>query len=213
MGRGCGCGEGNDGGSIPRRYELVTLKQAPEQVSASEKNRLKAVCCSLSDIPLKAPVVVCELGKLYNKEAVIEYLLERKMNPEGEVNEEFRHLKSLKDVKVVIFEPNPDFDELEQGRQYPFLCPITREMFNGIHGFVVLRLVFSFLFFFFSLLFYLLFCSIVIHIDYDLRKDHSFLPFLFLTPSPLFYSTFQILFPHFLRKNPQRNNRKKMSCL
>ena len=161
MGKGFGFGEGNDGGSIPRRDELVTLKQAPEQVKASEKARLKAVCCSLSDLPLKDPVVVCELGKLYNKEAVIELLLERKMNGGGEGNEEVAHIKSLKDVKKVIFEPNPKFDELEQGRQYPFLCPITKEMFNGIHPFVVFRLVFCFVLFCFVLFCFVLFCFVL----------------------------------------------------
>eukprot|EP00009_Paramoeba_aestuarina_P008036 CAMPEP_0201520786 /NCGR_PEP_ID=MMETSP0161_2-20130828/12554_1 /ASSEMBLY_ACC=CAM_ASM_000251 /TAXON_ID=180227 /ORGANISM="Neoparamoeba aestuarina, Strain SoJaBio B1-5/56/2" /LENGTH=262 /DNA_ID=CAMNT_0047919271 /DNA_START=149 /DNA_END=937 /DNA_ORIENTATION=- len=134
-----GCGEGNDGGSIPRREELVTLKQAPGQIKASEKARLHAVCCSLSDRPLKAPVVVCDLGKLYNKEAIIEFILERKSNPDNEINEEFQHLTSLKDVTPVTLEPNPNFDELDQGKSYPFLCPITKETFNGIHPFVFLK--------------------------------------------------------------------------
>ena len=118
---------------------FVTLKQAPEQVKASEKARMKAVCCCLSDAPLKTPIVVCDLGKLYNKEAIIEFILERRSNPENEISEEFQHLKSLKDVHAVIFEPNPNYDELDQGKAIPFLCPITKETFNGIHPFVVLK--------------------------------------------------------------------------
>ncbi|RIB18350.1 hypothetical protein C2G38_2184788 [Gigaspora rosea] len=57
---------GDDGGSIPKRIELVKEKQ---------KERL-----------LKAPVVACTLGKLYKRDAVLEYLLNRSAELNGCVN-------------------------------------------------------------------------------------------------------------------------------
>jgi membrane peptidoglycan carboxypeptidase len=44
--------------------------------------------------PLQEPVVSCALGKLYNKDALLEYLLDRSAHGEGE--EVCGHVKSLK---------------------------------------------------------------------------------------------------------------------
>lgn len=44
--------------------------------------------------PLQEPIVSCDLGKLYNKDAVIEFLLDRSAFGDGE--EICRHIRSLK---------------------------------------------------------------------------------------------------------------------
>lgn len=85
---------GCDGGSIPRRDELVKLKKKAEKVDPAEVERIKWFTCALSNDKLKEPIVACELGHLYNKEAVIRSLLDKN------VDEKFNHIRNL---KVFIF--------------------------------------------------------------------------------------------------------------
>ncbi|ERL94473.1 replication termination factor 2-like [Dendroctonus ponderosae] len=51
-------------------------------------------CCAISQQLLQEPVVTCHLVKLYNKRALIELFLDRRLLPA-----EFKHIKSLQDVK------------------------------------------------------------------------------------------------------------------
>lgn len=95
---------GADGGSIPDRNDLVKNKA---KSFVADKASLKALfffCClskvrfiaNITDkqVPLKEPVVTDQLGKLYNKEAVIEYLLDRSSYGDGD--QICGHLKSVK---------------------------------------------------------------------------------------------------------------------
>jgi hypothetical protein len=84
---------GGDGGSIPGRDVLVRLKQrqaVESDPAAATEERLAH--CAVSAQPLHRPVVACELGNLYNKEAIIAYLLSK-----GDVPA-FRHIRGLKDL-------------------------------------------------------------------------------------------------------------------
>ena len=83
---------GNDGGSIPKREELVKLKKRKERVERDEQNRNKWGLCAFSKQPLVAPIVACKLGYLYNKTAILEALLE------GNLPSEFSHIKKAKRV-------------------------------------------------------------------------------------------------------------------
>ena len=47
--------------------------------------------CSITQEPLQTPIVACGLGRLYNKDAVIETLLDRANLPETA-----QHIRSLK---------------------------------------------------------------------------------------------------------------------
>eukprot|EP00008_Paramoeba_atlantica_P011336 CAMPEP_0201492320 /NCGR_PEP_ID=MMETSP0151_2-20130828/32635_1 /ASSEMBLY_ACC=CAM_ASM_000257 /TAXON_ID=200890 /ORGANISM="Paramoeba atlantica, Strain 621/1 / CCAP 1560/9" /LENGTH=223 /DNA_ID=CAMNT_0047879061 /DNA_START=166 /DNA_END=837 /DNA_ORIENTATION=- len=85
-------------------------------------------------MPLQNPIVVCPLGRLYNKDIVIELLLEKKTKELPEVS----HIRAIKDVFPVSFTPNPQH-EPENSHSYPFICPVSCEVFNGIHSFVYLR--------------------------------------------------------------------------
>ena len=84
---------GADGGSIVGRAELVrTAKRAVSLHSVKEVAKEAANSCALSQTPLRAPVVVCAMGLLYNKDALLEYLLSKQSFPH------FSHITSMKDV-------------------------------------------------------------------------------------------------------------------
>lgn len=87
---------GADGGSIAGRQELVrTRKRAVRAHSERDVAKDEANTCALTQEPLTPPVVVCHMGRLYNKEAVIEYLLAKQKFPH------LSHLTALKDVRPV----------------------------------------------------------------------------------------------------------------
>ncbi|KAK7554669.1 Rtf2 RING-finger-domain-containing protein [Phyllosticta citricarpa] len=134
---------GNDGGSIPTRRELVKeaarnpttteIKQAQQE---QESHRWST--CPLSNKPLSRPIVSDCNGKLYNKDAVLEYLLPaddddpnaavRKVEQSENVLR--GSIKSLRDIVEVKFETDKDDAgkerKTEDGREI-WVCPITRE--------------------------------------------------------------------------------------
>jgi hypothetical protein len=59
---------GNEGGSIPKRSEVVKAKKIRKNLERISKARAHAQLCSLSKEPLRPPTVVCRRGLLYNKE-------------------------------------------------------------------------------------------------------------------------------------------------
>lgn len=101
------------------------------------------------------PVVSCALGKLYNKDALLEYLLDKSAYGDGE--KICGHVRSLKvrfpvslstpapwcsfnwqDVKTLKLTPNPtppspSADPLDHAR---FICPLTLKEMNGQQPFV-----------------------------------------------------------------------------
>ncbi|KAJ9659908.1 Replication termination factor 2 [Coniosporium apollinis] len=119
---------GNDGGSIPTRRELV--KEAARQPSATELKETRHEqreyhwsTDPLSQKPLRAPVVSDCNGKLYNKDAIIEFLLPA--DGEDAVREKAEKekvllgaVKSLKDVVEVKF-------QVDEGGKW--ICPITNK--------------------------------------------------------------------------------------
>jgi hypothetical protein len=129
---------GNDGGSIPTRRELV--KEAARNPTASQ---LKETLLehqahlwqhdSLSQRPLARPIVSDALGRLFNKDSIIEFLL-----PADEGNEVKRAeqeemmkgtVKSLKDVVEIKFEVDNEPNKERWGsaaRTERWVCPITR---------------------------------------------------------------------------------------
>jgi len=125
---------GCDGGSIPRRDELVKMKKKEEKPDPNEVERIKWSSCAISKEPLKDPIVADELGFLYNKEAVIRHLLDKTMD------ESFKHVRSLKDLIPVHFTPNPAFEEKkgDENNVPPFICPIIL-VEVGRHRFSLLK--------------------------------------------------------------------------
>jgi hypothetical protein len=76
---------GNDGGSIPDRRDLVKSKPKAEQADKANQSRARWFFCALSKAILAEPVVSCALGKLYNKDSLLEYLLDKTAFGDGEV--------------------------------------------------------------------------------------------------------------------------------
>ena len=62
-----------DGGTIPRRDELVKLQKKPEQKDSDGHRLYKWQYCAINQQMLTKPVVACacQMGRLYNTEAVI----------------------------------------------------------------------------------------------------------------------------------------------
>ncbi|KAJ2156889.1 Replication termination factor 2 [Coemansia sp. RSA 552] len=133
---------GNDGGSIPRRNEMVREKKKDEKTD--RRNQLIAMnfFCALSKQVLREPVVADGLGRLYNREAILEYLLDHKAFGDGV--KICGHIKSLKDVKTLNLKRNTAFkgsqasDEKNGSRavfdEQPtaqFICPISTKEMNG----------------------------------------------------------------------------------
>lgn len=123
------CEMGNDGGSIPTRRELV--KEAARNLNTTEvkEKQKEAIAhhwstCPLSHKPLARPVVSDSAGNLYNKDAVLQYLLpaEASSLDKGECNRFVQgRIKSLKDVVEVQFEVDP---QPKSGAER-WICPIT----------------------------------------------------------------------------------------
>ncbi|QIW95118.1 hypothetical protein AMS68_000636 [Peltaster fructicola] len=112
---------GNDGGSIPTRRELV--KEAARNPTTSqiketqhEKQEYFWTTDPISQKPLVQPIVSDAYGTLYNKDTILEYLLE------GARSEDVKRtsrdcVKSLKDVVEVKFATD------ESGKAWT--CPVT----------------------------------------------------------------------------------------
>ncbi|KAI0785915.1 Rtf2 RING-finger-domain-containing protein [Abortiporus biennis] len=130
---------GNDGGSIPDRRDLVRSKPKAEQADKANQVRARWFFCALSKKSLQEPIVSCALGKLYNKDAIIEFLLDRSAYGDGE--NICSHIRSLKDVKTLklthntIKAPPSGDSNIEVA---PFVCPLNFKEMNGVQPFVYL---------------------------------------------------------------------------
>ena len=119
---------GGDGGTtaVQRKFVRGQEKESSDKGDGEGKEAQqmeRVATCALSAQPLSAPVVVCELGKLYNKEAVLQALLDKTLQRQAS------HIRGLKDVKELDLGgvTSPSF----------YVCPITQLSLNGILPFVV----------------------------------------------------------------------------
>ena len=127
---------GCDGGTIPKRDELVRTKQKKEQTDKSIELVAKWQFCAISSNKLVEPIVSCELGRLYNKVAVIEYLLDKSSTPNASL---VQHIRSLKDVTPLNLTVKSDYSDKkpEIDGQYvdtqdsKFVCPVVGVEMNG----------------------------------------------------------------------------------
>ncbi|RCI04992.1 Protein RTF2, partial [Rhizopus stolonifer] len=135
--------------SIPRRIELVKEKARDIKLNPDLERIAQWLTCALSKLPLEQPAVSCGLGKLYNQDAVIEYLLDRSAYGDGD--KICSHITSVKDTVKLNLTPNPDYNEktsnanpstmgnLEKDIKSKFICPISMKEMNGKHRFVYLN--------------------------------------------------------------------------
>lgn len=131
---------GCDGGTIPRRDELVRVKKKPEAKDKEADLAFKWKCCAITQETLQEPIVTCHLGKLYTKISLIEALLDRSTLPES-----CKHIKSLKDVKQLNLTKNPEFkpetnkkDRTPDEKNSPYICPVLGLEMSGKFRFVAL---------------------------------------------------------------------------
>jgi hypothetical protein len=115
---------GCDGGSIPKRAEMVKIKK--KIVKDDSDAQVKFQTCYLSRQELKAPIVSDGLGRLYNREAVLEWLV-------GEREVELENIKSIKDFTTLKLKLVPTENDSIKSK---FMCPITQKEMNGTFKFV-----------------------------------------------------------------------------
>ncbi|KAJ3368925.1 hypothetical protein GGF31_006061 [Allomyces arbusculus] len=94
---------GADGGSIPKRDELVKTKAKAERHDPALFLAVSWFFCALSKEPLQEPIVSCGLGKLYNRVAILQYLLDK--SHYGDAEAICGHITSLKDVTTLHLTP------------------------------------------------------------------------------------------------------------
>jgi hypothetical protein len=81
---------GCDGGTIPRRVEMVRLAKKQPKLDDETSSRIRWQVCSISEQPLVEPIVTDDLGNVMNREAVLEALVNKSLG------KRFKHIKSLK---------------------------------------------------------------------------------------------------------------------
>lgn len=132
---------GNDGGTVATKRYLIPTKDTERRKGEGdeEAKASKFTTCALSGEALGEHIVVDELGNLYNKDAVILYILEKRAQPG------FSHLRSLKkDVwpvkptRVAAASSSSASSSVVTLSVKPlFLCPISGLEAIGKHPFVV----------------------------------------------------------------------------
>ncbi|KAF3856600.1 hypothetical protein F7725_017323 [Dissostichus mawsoni] len=137
---------GCDGGTIPKRHELVKGPKKVEKVDRNAERAAKWKYCALSQEKLRRPIVSCEVGRLYNKDAIIEYLLDKTADrPNMEV---VTHIRGIKDIKELNLTDNPEWagersntkgDVYEDLHCGMFICPVVGLEMNGKHRFCYLQ--------------------------------------------------------------------------
>merc|ERR1712013_145318 len=84
---------------------------------------------------------MCELGRLYSKESILEYILDRTLS------DLCSHIKNQKSVKELKLTPNPGFnkdrsaechDQYFDTQRSPYVCPVVGLEMNGKHKFCAL---------------------------------------------------------------------------
>ncbi|CEF63632.1 Protein RTF2 homolog [Strongyloides ratti] len=131
---------GADGGSIPKRCELVKNKKADEKFDKNVKLALKWRICQLTQEKLRKPIVACKYGRLYNKDSILEGIISKTLSKTAIT----KHIKNMKDIKELKLTDNKEYiDNVDKGDTFkdhnktPFICPVTFLPMNGIHTFYV----------------------------------------------------------------------------
>jgi len=129
---------GCDGGVIASKRKFMRGCKTAEKEDGKnikQSQLIRSKICAQTGEPLRMPIVACELGHLYNKEGIIQALLNKTLNPA------FSHIRGLKDLKELNFSRNVEYDaanEVEANSQSMFVCPVTLTHFNGQQPFVFL---------------------------------------------------------------------------
>ena len=150
--RGGLSGGGGDGGSTANDRLLMEFRadiSAPGtswekavKANRSEVNAAQATGCAISSMELVEPVVCCELGQLYTKEALLKALVGKTLP------EKAAHITGMSDVtevKLTSREGAGDAAHADAGgggiayQGARFQCPVTFRDMNGTNKFCVIR--------------------------------------------------------------------------
>ncbi|XP_014507119.1 protein RTF2 homolog [Vigna radiata var. radiata] len=125
-------GGGGDGGATGAEsrdcYLNMYAEKKPDKVDPHEQRLSKWHNCSLSNEPLREPCVIDKLGNIFNKEALVEALLGKKLP------KEFGYIKGLKDMINIQLCSIPGSDDGAK-----FQCPVAGLEFNGKYRFFALK--------------------------------------------------------------------------
>ncbi|CAH8366060.1 unnamed protein product [Eruca vesicaria subsp. sativa] len=128
-------GGGGDGGATGAEsrdcYLNMYAEKKPDKVDPNEQRLSKWLNCALSNEPLAEPCVVDLLGNLFNKEALVNALLLKKLP------KQFYYIKGLKDMVNIKLTPLAGSEGDTTSGQ--FQCPVSGLEFNGKYKFFVLR--------------------------------------------------------------------------
>eukprot|EP00698_Gefionella_okellyi_P010471 TRINITY_DN2719_c0_g2_i1.p1 TRINITY_DN2719_c0_g2~~TRINITY_DN2719_c0_g2_i1.p1 ORF type:complete len:277 (+),score=52.23 TRINITY_DN2719_c0_g2_i1:93-833(+) len=111
-----------------------------DQGDPSERQFTKWTVCALSNEFLQVPIVADALGNLFNKDTVLQKLLEKALR-----GTRFSHIRNMKDLTNLNFTANDKYDpkqiamERNEKRVAPFICPVTRHECNGVYKFSALK--------------------------------------------------------------------------
>ncbi|XP_059290463.1 uncharacterized protein LOC132044000 [Lycium ferocissimum] len=132
-------GGGGDGGATGAEsrdcYLKMYAEKKPDKADPNEVRISRWLNCALSNEPLRHPVVVDKLGNLFNKEALVEALLKKR------VPKQFGYIKGLKDMIPVELSVIPGKEDrgLGDGEVTGFQCPVSGLEFNGKYKFFALK--------------------------------------------------------------------------
>ena len=128
-------GGGGDGGATEAEsrdcYLNMYAEKKPDKVDPNEQRLSKWLNCALSNEPLAEPCVIDLLGNLFNKEALVNALLLKRLP------KQFSYIKGLKDMVNIKLAEVAGFDGDTTSAK--FQCPVSGLGFNGKYKFFALR--------------------------------------------------------------------------
>lgn len=127
---------------MPKRHELVKEKAKEQLPDQREVLLAQWYHCALSKTPLREPVVADAAGKLYNRDIILEYLLDKTSYGDGD--KVCPYITSLKDVVTLNLTANPAWTETSgdltsRSPAARFVCPVTLKEMNGRQRFCYIR--------------------------------------------------------------------------
>jgi len=126
-----GGGDGGSTGAESRSAYLAMYKgKQHDKVNPEEERLARWTSCSLSGMPLQPPCAADDLGNLFNKEAVVEALLAKKM-PRG-----LGHITSIKHLIDIKLEESQGAASDAAVR---FACPVTGLPMGGKSKFLIIQ--------------------------------------------------------------------------
>lgn len=130
-------GGGGDGGSTGAEsrssYLAMYRGKVPDKADPAQLRLARWTTCQLSGAPLSAPVVVDELGFLFNKDALVEALLGKNVPPA------LGHITSLKHVVEVKLHVESGDAKASDASVATYACPVSGAAMDGRARFVVHR--------------------------------------------------------------------------